>query len=51
CHPTSSNTKSVTWTPDCHVRYHSSDQDSDQIKTYLWPALFEGKNGPCVQKG
>ncbi|CAB4067273.1 unnamed protein product [Lepeophtheirus salmonis] len=36
---------------DCHVRYHSSDHESNQIKTYLWPALFEGKNGPCVQKG
>ena len=21
------------------------------IQTYLWPALLEGKDGPCVQKG
>ena len=37
--------------PDVHVRFHSSDQKSDQIRTYLWPALREGTNGPCVQKG
>ena len=37
--------------PDVHVRFHSSDQKSDQIRTYLWPALREGISGPCVQKG
>lgn len=37
--------------PDLHVRYHNSDPESETIKTYLWPALLEGQNGPCVQKG
>jgi len=37
--------------PDLHVRYHASDSEADTIKTYLWPALLEGQNGPCVQKG
>ena len=37
--------------PDLHVRYHNSDAESETIKTYLWPALLEGQNGPCVQKG
>jgi len=37
--------------PDLHVRFHSSDAKFDQIRTYLWPALREGKDGPCVQKG
>lgn len=37
--------------PDLHVRFHSSKTDSDLIQTYLWPALLEGENGPCVQKG
>lgn len=36
---------------DMHVRFHTSNQESDHIKTYLWPALLEGKNGPCVHKG
>ena len=37
--------------PDLHVRHHTSDAKFDQIRTYLWPALREGKDGPCVQKG
>jgi len=37
--------------PDLHVRYHNSDPENDTIKTYLWPALLEGQNGPCVQRG
>ncbi|GFQ70964.1 MIEAP domain-containing protein [Trichonephila clavata] len=36
---------------DLHVRFHSSNQESDHIKTYLWPTLLEGRNGPCVHKG
>jgi len=36
---------------DLHVRFHSSNTSSDTINTYLWPALLEGANGPCVQKG
>ncbi|GLG95209.1 Uncharacterized protein GBIM_02240, partial [Gryllus bimaculatus] len=35
---------------DVHVRFHSSNQESDQIRTYLWPALLEGTGGPCVHK-
>ncbi|OXA57094.1 Mitochondria-eating protein [Folsomia candida] len=34
-----------------HVRFHSSDQSSEIIKTYLWPALIEGGNGICIHKG
>ena len=37
--------------PDLHVRFHSSDPENETIRTYLWPALLEGKDGPCVQKG
>ncbi|KAG1662478.1 hypothetical protein GQR58_020938 [Nymphon striatum] len=40
-----------TFRRDMHVRFHSSNQDSEQIRTYLWPALLEGENGPCVHKG
>merc|ERR1712029_626133 len=36
---------------DLHVRFHSSKTTSDTINTYLWPALLEGTNGPCVRKG
>ena len=39
------------YSPDLHTRFHSSDPDSDQIKNFLWPALLEGENGPCVSKG
>ncbi|XP_046382270.1 uncharacterized protein LOC124153215 [Ischnura elegans] len=36
---------------DMHIRFHSSDQNSDRIRCYLWPALLEGgANGPCVHK-
>ncbi|XP_060880536.1 uncharacterized protein LOC132952291 [Metopolophium dirhodum] len=35
---------------DLHVRYHSSDLESNQVRTYLWPALLEGQAGPCVHK-
>ncbi|XP_022661726.1 uncharacterized protein LOC111250596 isoform X2 [Varroa destructor] len=40
-----------TFRPDYHVRFHSSNQGSDHICTYLWPALIEAENGPCVHKG
>ncbi|XP_076373021.1 uncharacterized protein LOC143257880 [Tachypleus tridentatus] len=40
-----------TFNSNLHVRFHSSNQDSDQIKTYLWPSLLEGTNGPCVHRG
>ena len=36
---------------DLHVRFHLSRPENDLIQTYLWPALLEGENGPCVQKG
>ncbi|XP_076368855.1 uncharacterized protein LOC143256066 [Tachypleus tridentatus] len=36
---------------DMHVRFHSSNQESNQVKTYLWPSLLEGVSGPCVHKG
>lgn len=37
--------------PDLHVRFHTSDPESVTIKNFLWPALTEGYNGPCVYKG
>ncbi|XP_013783676.1 uncharacterized protein LOC106467845 isoform X2 [Limulus polyphemus] len=40
-----------TFNRNIHVRFHSSNQDSQEIKTYLWPTLLEGQNGPCVYKG
>ncbi len=36
--------------PSLHVRAHGSRTDGDTVKTYLWPALREGKQGPCVHK-
>ncbi|CAH0389094.1 unnamed protein product [Bemisia tabaci] len=35
---------------DIHVRYHASNTESAQVRTYLWPALLEGPAGPCVHK-
>ncbi|RZF43272.1 hypothetical protein LSTR_LSTR001533 [Laodelphax striatellus] len=35
---------------ELHVRFHTSKSDSDQIRTYLWPALLEGPGGACVHK-
>ncbi|KAL3863112.1 hypothetical protein ACJMK2_004886 [Sinanodonta woodiana] len=35
---------------DLHERFHTSDPDSNVITSFLWPALIEGCNGPCVQK-
>jgi hypothetical protein len=35
---------------DLHVKYHSSNLESNQVRTYLWPALLEGPTGPCVHK-
>jgi hypothetical protein len=36
---------------DFHSRFHTSDPDSVQIKSLLWPVLREGEKGPCVFKG
>ena len=36
--------------PDLHVRFHTSENGEKSIRTYLWPALREGKTGPCVHK-
>ncbi len=41
---------SRTFQPDLHVRFHLSNPASSAVKTYLWPALREGKEGPCVHK-
>lgn len=41
-----------TFRRDMHVRFHSSNQDCDTIKTYLWPALLEDSaTRTCVHKG
>ena len=42
---------SKTFDPKLFSRFHSADESSDVIKTVLWPALLEGENGPCAQKG
>lgn len=33
-----------------HIRFHTSNPNEDVIKTYLWPALVEGHNGPYLHK-
>lgn len=33
-----------------HIRFHTSNPNDDVIKTYLWPALVEGHNGPYLHK-
>ena len=35
---------------DIHVRFHTSQPEGVAVKTYIWPALLEGKDGPCVHK-
>ncbi|XP_059470854.1 uncharacterized protein LOC132193916 [Neocloeon triangulifer] len=37
--------------PDLHSRFHASNPEKDDIRTYLWPALLESVNGPCLSKG
>jgi hypothetical protein len=34
-----------------HVRFHTSDPDSVDIKCVLWPVLTEGEGGVCVYRG
>jgi len=34
-----------------HVRFHTSDPDSTDIKCVLWPMLTEGSGGVCVYRG
>lgn len=36
---------------EIHVRGESSDIQSVMIRNFLWPALVQANNGPCVQKG
>ncbi|KAF8790338.1 hypothetical protein HNY73_005374 [Argiope bruennichi] len=40
-----------TFRKDMHMRFHTSNQASNIIKSYLWPTLMEGENGPCVHRG
>lgn len=35
---------------DIHVRFHTSDTSGTSVRTYIWPALREGKQGPVVHK-
>ncbi len=39
-----------TFEADLHVRFHTSNSREQMIRTYLWPALREGKCGPCIHK-
>ncbi|XP_060596786.1 uncharacterized protein LOC132750761 isoform X3 [Ruditapes philippinarum] len=36
---------------EIHVRGESSDIQSVMIRNFLWPALIQANNGPCVHKG
>ena len=36
---------------ESHTRFHSSDPESNLVKSVLWPGLLEGENGPCLAKG
>ncbi|KAJ8317486.1 hypothetical protein KUTeg_005390 [Tegillarca granosa] len=42
---------SRTFNSSIHTRFHTSDASSDEIKSFLWPALTEGFSGECVHKG
>ena len=33
------------------VRFHTSNSESNYVKSILWPALLEGEGGACVFKG
>ena len=35
---------------DMHTRFHTSEPDSTDIQSVLWPALLE-ENGTCLYKG
>ncbi|XP_012945658.2 uncharacterized protein LOC101853203 [Aplysia californica] len=37
--------------PQYHVRFHTSDSDTDAIKSFLWPVLLDSQSGDCVAKG
>ncbi|RUS81293.1 hypothetical protein EGW08_010935, partial [Elysia chlorotica] len=37
--------------PQNHDRFHTSDSDSDDIKSFLWPMLVDGQTGLCVTRG
>lgn len=43
--------ESKVFNADLHVRFHTSDAESPEIKSVLWPILLEGAGGPCVAKG
>lgn len=37
--------------PQNHDRFHTSDSDSEEIKSFLWPMLVDGHTGLCVTRG
>ena len=41
--------ESQTFDDGVHTRFHTSDADSEQIKSYLWPALVDAQ-GVCVSR-
>lgn len=44
--------KARAFSPEAHTRFHTSNPDCDQIKSFLWPTLREASEaGPCVYKG
>ena len=36
---------------EIHIRHDTADVQSVMIRNFLWPALIQADNGPCVQKG
>ncbi|GFN80427.1 beta-1,3-glucosyltransferase beta3glc-t beta-3-glycosyltransferase [Plakobranchus ocellatus] len=40
-----------SFVPQNHDRFHTSDSDSDEIKSFLWPMLVDGQTGLCVTRG
>ena len=45
------NYETKAFSPAMHTRFHTSDPDSQTIKSVLWPALVESDDGHCVYKG
>ncbi|KAK0070471.1 hypothetical protein Bpfe_000454 [Biomphalaria pfeifferi] len=43
--------ESRKYQPHSHTRFHTSDSDLDEIKSFLWPFLIDGHSGECVAKG
>lgn len=43
--------ESRRFSTDRHTHFHTSSSDSDVVRTYVWPGLREGEDGPVVYRG